>query len=97
MREPPPSQRKLRSSVGGVEEYAAYDDQLLPLAAEIGEGSAGELVDLARARLWLDQVTVSRWMWSAWERKLIVELDRYYSRFRVTEPGRRFASRFAKP
>jgi hypothetical protein len=76
--------------VGGVEEYAAYDDQLLPLAAEIGEGSAGELVDLARARLWLDQVTVSRWMWSAHARGMIVELDPGYAGFR-------FVSRFARP
>ena len=86
-REPFPSQRKLRQV---PQDYAAYDDQLLQLAAEMGAGSAGALVDLARERLGLDHFTVARWMWSAWQRGLIVEGDPHYATFP-------FASRFAKP
>ena len=79
------------------EDYATYDDRLLPLAAEIGEGSVGLVINLADERLGLDRITVARWMWSAWDRKLIVNLDKHHSQFRITESGRRFASRFASP
>ena len=65
------------------EDYSDLDGALLPLALDFSEGFAGDFRDRALGRYDAHRFTVARWLWSAWQRGLIKELDPHYAGFRV--------------